>query len=389
VRTRIVGAIGLVVVLGAAGCTTTGRGGAGTVKVMPADLGSFNCVARGPVASPPPRGLPGLGVMRDEKGAIMRRPGKPLVGLRPCRAGLVPVSRTRALPTVAKGNPLIGRIDRPVEDFFKNPAETGREIRRSLRLFERAYYIKPGQDTGKHESPPDPPACNGFDYYGACYYYGPAAYTRTEDGGGMTTRVERPAFSGTGHSLDELAVQGGKDNGNIVELGWNVSTSQYPDSDPHLFVYHWIDWGPTCYDTCGWHQYSPTYFPGMNLSAIVGHDVYIGYVHYGGNWWAWFDNQWLGYFSDSEWNGAYTKSALYQWFGEVATNNGTPPNVEMGNGLLPGNTGAAPMTTLCDVDAAAWVCWYRDQQSLGPNYPAYYDILRTGFGATRYGGPGH
>jgi neprosin-like protein len=126
----------------------------------------------------------------------------------------------------------------------------------------------------------------------------------------------------------------------------------------------------------------------MSLQAFVGREVYIGYVFYQGNWWAWFDNQWLGYFPGSEWGGSYTQSSLIQWFGEVATDNGIPPNVQMGNGLFPTDPSAASMATLCDVDAPAWVCWYRDLQSLGPTYPPYYDIRRTGFGVTRYGGPG-
>ena len=57
-------------------------------------------------------------------------------------------------------------------------------------------------------------------------------------------------------------------------------------------------------------------------------------------------------------------------------------------GQFPSSAGAASMATLCSVDAAAWVCWYRDNQSLGATHPAYYDILRTGYGAVRYGGPG-
>ncbi|HVR11599.1 MAG TPA: neprosin family prolyl endopeptidase [Thermoanaerobaculia bacterium] len=300
----------------------------------------------------------------------------------------MPVARAKALPTVAKGNPLLGRIDRPTPDFFRG-ADTGEANRKSLLQREKVYFIPPGPDQGRHTAPPDPPACNGTYYYGACYYYGPASYAPTSDGGGYTTRIERPAFNGDGHTLNEISVQGGSGDGNIVELGWNVSTSQYSDADPHLFIFHWINWSGTCYDDCGWVQYSSTYFPGMNLAALVGRDVYNGYVYYQGNWWAWFDDQWLGYFPGSEWNGAYTKSTMIQWFGEVATNNGTPPNVEMGDGLFPTDTNAAPMVTLCDVDATAWVCWYRDLQSLGPNYPPYYDIRRTGFGATRYGGPGH
>src|SRR5438552_12366679 len=197
----------------------------------------------------------------------------------------------------------------------------------------------------------------------------------------MSVSVERPQYVSTsetiGHAFNEIAVQGGRDNGNIVELGWNVSTEQNGDADPHLFVYHWINARQTCYDGCGWQQYSGTYFPGMNLNQIVGRQVYVGYVVFQGNWWAWFDNQWLGYFPGSEWSDNFTRSELIQWFGEVSSSNGVPPRTDMGNGRLPANPAAATMATLCDVDAAAWVCWYRDMQVLGSTVPAYYDISRT------------
>ena len=58
----------------------------------------------------------------------------------------------------------------------------------------------------------------------------------------------------------------------------------------------------------------------------------------------------------------------------------------MGDGILPPLPKAAHMLTLCDVDAAAWICWYRDQQSLTATVPNYYDIQHVGFGDTRYGG---
>jgi hypothetical protein len=103
---------------------------------------------------------------------------------------------------------------------------------------------------------------------------------------------------------------------------------------------------------------------------------------------AWFDNQWIGYFPGSEWNNGYTKSALIQWFGEVSSENGVPPKTQMGDGVLPPPPKAARMLTLCDVDAGAWICWYRDRQSLTATVPNYYDIQHVGFGDTRYGGPG-
>jgi hypothetical protein len=55
---------------------------------------------------------------------------------------------------------------------------------------------------------------------------------------------------------------------------------------------------------------------------------------------------------------------MIQRFGEVSSENGAPPKTQMGDGILPPLPKAAHMLTLCDLDAAAWICWYRDQQSL-------------------------
>jgi hypothetical protein len=349
-------------------------------------FGSFECVDRTAQASPPNRLPPTESRVHQKEGV---KPPEPLITKNLCPEGRVPIA-SPAKPNVAKGNPLIGPVEGKVEQFFGEPKTEAERIRRQLRPLKEVYNHGPGKS---EEQPilPDPPGCNGISYFGSCYYYGSASYARPADGGGMTTTIESPVYDGsggTGHSLDEIAVQGGTASGDIVELGWNVSTSQYSNTNPHLFVFHWIDWGPTCYDACGWQQYSSTYFPGMDLGSLVGRQVYLGYVFYEGNWWAWFDNRWLGYFPGSEWGGAYTKNDLIQWFGEVASSNGIPPRTDMGNGFFPSSSSAARNLTLCDVNAADWICWYRDQQSWGATFPTYYDINRNGFGQTRYGGAG-
>ena len=205
----------------------------------------------------------------------------------------------------------------------------------------------------------------------------------------MTTAVARPAYvntGGAGHTLDEIALQGGSDNGNTVELGWFVSTDVYGDADPHIFVYHWVNGAESCYDDCGWQQWSNTFYPRQNVASLIGREVYIGYVFWQGNWWAWFDDQWMGYFPGSLWGGAYSKTSLIQWFGEVASLDGVPPQTQMGDGIHSPARTAARMRTLCDVDAAAWVCWYRDQQSVAtPTTLQYYGADRIGFGDMRYG----
>ena len=307
------------------------------------------------------------------------------IGLKPiCPNGEVPLVK-ELFPKTPKRNPLVAAermigID-PELEIIDQPAVKA--------LIPLKRLLDPQR---KEPLPPDPAGgCDGVDHFGACYYYANAAFSRTADGGGMITSINKPAYSnfgGSGHTLNEIAVQGGTGNGNIVELGWNVSTDQYGDDHPHMFVFHWKDWSPTCYDGCGWQQYSSTYHPGQDLNGLVGRDVYIGYVEYAGNWWAWFDNQWLGYFPGGEWAGAYTQNSLIQWFGEVATHNGVPPTTDMGNGQFSGGAGPARMSALCDVDEAAWVCWYRDQQATSATVPGFYDMSRRSFGSVAYGGDG-
>jgi hypothetical protein len=347
------------------------------------------CVKREAGLRPPRTSLPSLRPFRGRLQELPRARKLPAV----CPEGEVPVVAPPRRPYLPKGNPLIGNYAAP------GPARAlpGEFIIRNLLLpFDQVYW-KRERTTVKPRMKPmagsgDPP-CAGVSYYGSCFYYANSGEQRLDDGGGMTFDVENPAVDNSGdaggHSIDEIAVQGGPNNGDDVEMGWSVSPDQFGDAHPHLFIYHWINWNETCYNTCGWNQYSNTYFPGMDLSSLVGQSLYIGWVHYEGAWWGWFNDQWLGYVKDTEWKGAFTQSTLIQWYGEVASNNGIPPKIQMGNGQFPSQVTAARMMTLCDVDAKAWVCYYRDQQSAGATNTNYYDIVNhTSFGAVRYGGPG-
>jgi hypothetical protein len=361
----------------------------------------MKCVER-PVGirSPPKRLAPILRAApeRSEKSSEDKKPsvsGVSALGIRAlCPKGQIPQWTFDAAATnrgiAKKGNPLIGPDVLHESSKLLEP-ERAEFIRRHVKTFEEVYRRRTEVREQPSPPPPAPPSCDGIAQDGSCYYYGSAGFETAADGGGMTNSINKPVYinsGGSGHTLNEISVQGGENNGNIVELGWLVSSDQYGNDNPHIFVFHWKNWAPTCYDTCGWQQWSNTYHPGMDLRAAVGKDVYIGYVLYQGNWWAWFDNQWMGYFPGTEWDGKYTKTALIQWFGEVASDNGIPPKTQMGDGQLPTAAPAASMQTLCDVDAKAWICWYRDKQSLTRTVPKYYDISRTAFGATRYGGPG-
>ena len=204
------------------------------------------------------------------------------------------------------------------------------------------------------------------------------------DGGGVVTKVENPAISSSGgtHSLFEISVQGGEGNGNIVEIGW---TKEVGDSSPRLFIFHWVGWTPACYNGCGWVQWNPSIVPGMTVNS--GSESYMGWVYYRGNWWAWYANQWVGYFPGSMWDGAYAKASLVQWFGEVYEFDPTP-ETDMGNGRLPTNAAAARFWYPCTVDAAAWVCWINSTPSLTTPSTPWYNIQNVGGSAHRYGGPG-
>jgi hypothetical protein len=313
-----------------------------------------------------------------------------------CPEGEVPAVESPSNRHFLKGNPLLGPYAAP------GPAQAlpGDFINRNLLLpFDQIYWKRGGKSVppaSKSIKGSGDPPCNGVAWFGSCFFYATAAEQRVADGGGMTLEIEAPIVvggtDGDNHSIGEIAVMGpGSAGGSLddVEMGFSVAPAQWGDNHPHLFVYHWNDGAETCYNTCNWNQYSSTYFPGMDLTPLLGQRVYIGWVQFRGAWWAWFNDQWLGYIQNSAWTNTFTKTAQIQWYGEVASDNGIPPQTQMGNGEFPAKTRAASMATLCDVDAKAWVCFYRDAQSAGATKVNYYDMLNhTSFGAVRYGGPG-
>lgn len=352
------------------------------------------CMARpADTAAPPPMAPPPQKRTSDGSVVVQRPPlGQPV-----CPVGQIPVFSPPAnsaltiqqnLPPggrLSKGNPLLG----PQSAIVPPPGQQGAAA--LAREFSEIY----GEGARLAEKPATSPSPNCLGQINAetCYYYGSAGISRDVMGGGMTTSVDRPLYvttKGQGHSLNEIAVQGGVKNGNIVEVGWIVSTDMNGDADPHIFVYHWINWDGQGYDGYGWVQFSNRYYPTQNISALLRRELYLGYVLYDGNWWAWFDGDWLGYFPETLWGNNFGAATTVQWFGEVATNNGVPPQIQMGDGKLPPPPTAAHMYNVCDVDVKAWTCFVRnDQQLATPAAPKFYSISQTGFGDLRYGGPGH
>jgi hypothetical protein len=329
-----------------------------------AQASAVECVAPAATATPPSAAPPSAPGSRESR--IGDPTAQALARLQaPCGAGLVPRVKQLAPDSsgVLKGNPL---------------------LRQSSALRNKT----PGQ---RRAASADAPACDGNLSEGSCYYYGRAVLAQPVPGAGMNMSVERPRFTGIGHTLAEISVQGGPEDGHIVEIGWNVSAQQYNDVDPHLFVFHWKNWTGTCYDGCGWVQTSQRIFPGQNLSALIGTDVFVGYAYFQGNWWAWFGNEWIGYFPGTEWNGQYQQASLVQWFGEVASYNGIPPQLAMGAGIFPTTTMGARLTNLCSYDGNTNQCPMRTDYGIDVSPQSatrYYQVIRIGASDVRYGGPG-
>jgi hypothetical protein len=237
------------------------------------------CMARpADTAAPPPVTPPSQKLTSD--GSVVAQ--KPPLGQPVCPPGQIPVFTLPANSTFTtqqnlppgnrplKGNPLL----RPQSTIAPPPGQQG--AAGPAREFSEIY----GEGARLAKKPPAPSTANclGQIYAGdsTCYYYGSAGISRDVMGGGMTTSVDRPRYvatKGLGHSLNEISVQGGTKNGNIVEVGWIVSTDLNLDSDPHIFVFHWVDWSGKGYDGYGWVQFSNRYYPTQNISALVGREL--------------------------------------------------------------------------------------------------------------------
>jgi hypothetical protein len=176
----------------------------------------------------------------------------------------------------------------------------------------------------------------------AQYFYNVGTQVADSDGYSANVTVARPTLGAADyHTLAELAVQSA-DSRQIVEVGWTVDRALNGDSDPHLFVYHWINGAPACYNGCGFVPTpGATVKPGATLAAGVSKRFGIQFSE--GAWWISFDNEFIGHFPETLWTsqgvGSFNRSGLVQIFGEVAA-GGEKPCSQMGNGL-PGTDPAA------------------------------------------------
>ncbi|HSX53620.1 MAG TPA: neprosin family prolyl endopeptidase [Patescibacteria group bacterium] len=138
------------------------------------------------------------------------------------------------------------------------------------------------------------------------------------------------------HSLMELAVESA-DGRQAVEVGW-IKSDTDPSTPPKLFVYHWVDGKPACYDGCG-------FVPESNGHFAVGDPVEVGttgryaieYSKIG--WTVDYNGYGLGHFPEKLWKN-FKKVGLVQAFGEVASSS-LKPCTDMGNGKFGSSSGSA------------------------------------------------
>jgi hypothetical protein len=235
-----------------------------------------------------------------------------------------------------------------------------------------------------------------FCHAGAYQYPTDANGVPNADGAYMSTLVESPWVDTSGthpdqHSLAEMAVEGKDANGNIdeiIEIGWRVDPSDFAgDETPRLFIFHWIDGVPQCYDAenggCGFVPYgSSGITPGMALTSNTTVQLEIDYS--GGDWWYGYNGTWFGYLPGSLWGGTFTKAELVQMFGEVASTKSIPCS-NMGNGYLGSSAAGVGVNGVGYFNSTDAV----NLTAYNPDDPTLYDSqVTTTNNSFRYGGKG-
>jgi len=205
-------------------------------------------------------------------------------------------------------------------------------------------------------------------------------------GAAATIEVWSPTVGSDEHSLAELALRGGPDLREVLEIGWTVSPRHRADGRPILLVQRWSG-GRLQQGTGGLHPWSSAHAPGMDLSAWIGRTVRVGWLRWEDRWWAWFEGSWIGWYGAEEEGAAFQEASAAQWFGEVFF-AGSRPGVPMGNGHHPAEGEAARFRDLCTISRGQERCM--PPRSLWPQVSdaeAYGLSLddREGF---RYGGSG-
>ena len=227
--------------------------------------------------------------------------------------------------------------------------------------------------------------------YAACYNWAETMqYVASTGVSAILTQHDPSVAQNSYHSLAEIGISHNYASswpGNYVETGWRKAANDVT----RLFTFWWINGVGQCYNAgcAGWVQYSSKYYPGMPLSVDNnGIDYEIQYSN--GDWWVWYNDEWIGYYPGSLWNGLFTEGDSVFYYGEVATYITNPETTtDMGNGFWASNQSAAEIKYPSFLNSSGWTLAgstlekyisSRNLYTLEP-YFAPSDIIR-------YGGPG-
>jgi hypothetical protein len=196
----------------------------------------------------------------------------------------------------------------------------------------------------KHESDPSP-----FGYFHAIdgqngTVYGCDGYLSVWD-----PTINTPPGPGDDHSIMQIWLQNyDKPQLQSIEGGWTVDKNLNGDTAPHVFTYYTTngytqdgnDLGGYNRLVAGWVQYSASIFPGIRINGASTQgsaqlDIAIKFQLYQGNWWIAVQNQWMGYYPGSLFNGGVANDAEWLGFGgEIYSSLANPAltDDQMGSG---------------------------------------------------------
>jgi Neprosin len=167
---------------------------------------------------------------------------------------------------------------------------------------------------------------------GAYYFYNVMSQSAGAAGAAVSLSQARPRLGAQGrHSLTELAVSSA-DQSDAIEFGWTVDKSINGDALPHLFVYHWVNFRPTCYNACGFVPLSKRVHVGMAVQ--IGHMGRYAIQFKNHRWLLTYNGLTVGYFPESLWKNQFARIGEAQAFGEVLSSSPNKPDTQMGNGVL-------------------------------------------------------
>lgn len=261
------------------------------------------------------------------------------------------------------------------EAYAPKGITNGRTFRRS----EKTTVIPPVPPSATPSAATPSASAPADDKPSVYFHYNVGAQAAVSQGAYANMTISRPALAKEDyHTLAEIAVQS-PDGIQVVEVGWNVDRVVNGDDDPHLFVFHWVDGKPTCYNGCGFVQFSANIRPGDTLPQDTVKKFGIQYID--GAWWIAYDTEWVGYYPDKLWaTSGFVKSGHVQIFGEVAASS-LKPCTQMGNGRTPEDTTAARVSSVTYLNGPTVEMAVRSTSDV-------YPVSKLSSRTFRYGGPG-